>query len=204
MERFNDIGWNMQSISKVLNQVTYGINNREVIQTNYPFAIINKSDISISYNYKINLPSDSDINNKNISFHDYVYTIQLDGKFTEFDLDGSGNPITNDIYTANSYFYNTHFVHDSTWNPRILPPILKNDPYKIKCYNTELDKITFPKSIIEIFNDPIDPFFINIKITLLPKMYLVGTFEITYGDIYPADLTDFYEYFRFTIVKTKN
>ena len=118
-----------------VNHSTFSINNREVIESSYPFAIINNTNSELSYAYKINLPSNDAIET---GYSDYVYTIQMNGSFTEFELNDNGR-ISDDIHSAHSYFFNTHFVHDTTWEPRIIPPILSPTylPYKVKCYNTE-------------------------------------------------------------------
>lgn len=123
------------NLTSSVNHTTFGINNREVIESSYPFALINKTTSPLSFAYKINLPSNNSVES-NVSYTDYVYTIQMNGSFTEFELNDNGI-ISDDIHSANSYFFNTHFVHDTTWEPRIIPPILSPNysPYKVKCYN---------------------------------------------------------------------
>jgi hypothetical protein len=182
-----------------INHSTIGINNREVIESGYPVALINKTDSDLSYAYKINLPSNNNIQK---GYSDYVYTIQINGSFTEFELKDTGI-ISDDINSANSYFFNTHFVHDTTWEPRIIPPITSPNysPYKVKCYNTESNVVSASRSSIEIFNNSDVEYFIYIKVTLKPKSYIAGTLKMIYGDIYPATLTDFYENFTFSVEK---
>ena len=180
-----------------VNHSTFSINNREVIESSYPFAIINNTNSELSYAYKINLPSNDAIET---GYSDYVYTIQMNGSFTEFELNDNGR-ISDDIHSAHSYFFNTHFVHDTTWEPRIIPPILSPTylPYKVKCYNTESGVVSEPRSSVEIFNNSNLEYFIYIKVVLKPKSYLVGTLKMIYADIYPSSLTDFYENFKFGV-----
>lgn len=180
-----------------VNHSTFSINNREVIESSYPFAITNNTNSDVSYAYKINLPSNDAIET---GYSDYVYTIQMNGSFTEFELKDNGR-ISDDIHSASSYFFNTHFVHDTTWEPRIIPPISSPNylPYKVKCYNTESIAVSEPRSSVEIFNNSDREQFIYIKVTLKPKSYVVGTLKMIYGDIYPATLTKFYENFKFGV-----
>jgi hypothetical protein len=179
------------------NHLTFSINDREVIESSYPVALINKTDILKSFAYKINLPSTDAIEN---GYSNYVYTIQMNGSFTEFKLNPNG-VISNDIDAANSYFFNTHFVHDTTWNPRIIPTISSSVPYKAKCYNTASAGVSEPDTTVEIFNNADGEYYIYIKITLKPQTYVVGTLKMIYGDIYPATLTNFYENFTFNVAK---
>lgn len=182
-----------------VNHSTFSINNKQVIETSYPFAVINNTDSELSYAYKINLPSSGIIETR---YADYVYTIQMNGSFTEFELKDNGR-ISNDIHGASSYFFNTHFVHDTTWEPRIIPPISSPNylPYKVKCYNTESGVVSEPRSSVEIFNNSGVEYFIYIKVALKPKSYVVGTLKMIYGDIYPVALTDFYENFKFSVTR---
>lgn len=182
-----------------VNHSTFSISNREVIESSYPIALINKTESDLSFAYKVNLPSNDYLETR---YSNYVYTIQMNGSFTEFELNDNGR-ISDDIDSAHSYFFNTHFVHDTTWEPRIIPPISSPNylPYKVKCYNTASNIVLEPRSAVEIYNNSDGEYYIYIKIILKPKTYVVGTLKMIYGDIYPTSLTDFYEKFIFSVTK---
>ena len=128
----------------------------------------------------------------------------MNGSFTEYELTNIGK-ISDDINTAKSYFFNTHFVHDTTWEPRIIPAFTppNHSPYKVKCYNTGLNELSEPLSSVEIYNNYDGEYFIYVKVSLKPKTYVVGTLKMLYGDIYPASLTNFYENFTFSVSRLK-
>lgn len=89
-----------------VNNLITRINNKEVIETSYPIAVAD-SDII----YKISLPSNEILDNS-IIIPEYVYTIQINGSFTQFELDTTNvnDNITNDIENASSYFFNTLYL----------------------------------------------------------------------------------------------
>jgi hypothetical protein len=178
--------------------ITTNVNQREVVESRFPFALSNKTDVNVAYSYKINLPVNNDLD----KIKDYVFSIQMNGKFSEFNLNDDNSVITDDVYAVSSYFFNTHFVHDTTWEPRILPQISNTDiPFEVNCHNVEYNTTTLPASSVEIYNNSDSEYFIYVKFILPPKIYIVGTLNMIYGDVYPASLTNFYRNFVFTVEK---
>jgi len=177
--------------------ITTSVNQREVVESRFPFALSNKTNALLAYSYKINLPVNNDLD----KIKDYVFSIQMNGKFSEFNLNDDNSVITDDVYAVSSYFFNTHFVHDTTWEPRILPQISNNIPFKVNCHNVEYNTTTPPLSSVEIYNNSDSEYFIYVKFILPPKIYIVGTLNMIYGDVYPASLTNFYRNFVFTVKK---
>jgi len=176
-------------------------NDKEVIETNFPFAIVNrKNDAENEVVYKISLPFNVNLEN---SIIEYVHTIQVNGHFTKFKLDTTflDDNITNDIQEAESYFFNTHFVYDTTWTPRIIPQMTHASPYQVKCHKVT-NIVQSPEKIkISLFTKPDEYDYMYIKFTMLPKIYAVGTLKIVFGDIFPAKLTNYYDDFEILISK---
>lgn len=178
-----------------VNNLITRINNKEVIETSYPIAVAD-SDII----YKISLPSNEILDNS-IIIPEYVYTIQINGSFTQFELDTTNvnDNVTNDIENASSYFFNTHFTYDTTWTPRIIPTMTELSPYQVKCH--KMTNITqSPERVsVSLFTKPNKYDYIYLKLTIIPKTYVVGTLKIIFGDIYPTKLTNYYDNFEITI-----
>jgi hypothetical protein len=190
------------SVLNPTNKITYEINDRDVVQTYYPIAIINSNEIgNQTITYTINLPE----NEQTLSVPEYVFTMRISCDFTEFNIaptDISPTPITNDIYTADSYFFKSHFVNDTMWTPEILPQnayIPTIEPFLPTCYKSNASS-GIQKTTFEISYVPSNLTF-QIKVILLPKTYVVGTFDILFGDIYPS-FKQLYRDFNFTIQRS--
>ena len=185
-----------------LNQLTTINNDREVVSTNYPFVLANYNNTQHEETvYKISIPNLPELNSNIISA--YVYTLQINCKFTEFELDNitPNDNIDNDIQGAQSYFFNTHFSFDTTWSNKIIPTMTKKHPYEVASYNvSSITKAAFEQRVTFSLYTPDDDEkgYIYIKVKLLPKTYLMGTFDIVFGDIFPQKLTNFFDNFELT------
>jgi hypothetical protein len=185
-----------------LNQLTTVINNREVISTKYPFVLSNYNNTENEETvYKISIPILPEHSSNAIAA--YVYTLQINCKFTEFELDNINlnDNINNDIQRAQSYFFNTHFGFDTTWSKIIIPAMTKERPYEVASYNaSSMTQSLFEQRVtFSLYTpDADEKGYIYMKVKLLPKTYLMGTFEIVFGDIFPQKLTNFFDNFALT------
>lgn len=184
-----------------LNQITTTNNDREVISTTYPFALANYNNTEHEETvYKISIPNLPEYNSNIISA--YVYTLQLNCKFTEFELDNMNlnDNIDNDIQGAQSYFFNTHFGFDTTWSNKIIPAMTKERPYEVASYNvSSITEALFEQRVtFSLYTPDDEKGYIYMKVKLLPKTYVMGTCNIVFGDIFPQKLTNFFDNFALT------
>ena len=158
----------------------YEVNNRDAVQTFYPFAT------SVSQSYKINLieTPQTDL------LPEYVFTIKIACDYTECNLSGT-TPITNDIYGVNSYYFNTHFIYDTSWTTKMLPP----SPYSPACISCNSSGSSSTQ--FTITHDGSNKYII-LTVTPSSNMYIVGTLNILFGDVYPSQKT-LYRDFNFSI-----
>lgn len=72
-------------------------------------------------------------------------------------------------------------------------------PYQVKCH--KMNNITqSPERVsVSLFTKPDKYDYIYLKLTITPKTYVVGTLKIIFGDIYPTNLTNYYDNFEITI-----
>jgi hypothetical protein len=181
-----------------VNRVEYILNNRNTVVTYYPIAVSNRTVSPITKIWKINLPENSQTD----AVPEYVFTMGINLDFCEFNLTGtgSGGIITGDINTANSYFFKSNFVNDTTWSPEILPQsqytpsVVGFQPSVYKC-NSSLPSEATTTFNIEYENSNR---FYYLKAVLQPNTYVVGTLHLVYGDIYPPEQV-LYDNFNFTI-----
>jgi hypothetical protein len=180
---------------KSVNKIDYLINDRNTITTYYPIAASNRQPSEIIKIIKINLPE----NIQTLSIPEYVFTMIINFDFCEFEITSPNNGIiTGDINTANSYYFKSNFVNDTTWTPEILPQsqytpsIIGFIPSCQKCNLSSPDCTT----TFEILYDQSNKFY-YLKITLQSNIYVVGTLNVIYGDIYPSEKVT-YGNFNFT------
>lgn len=154
----------------------HSINNRHSVRSVYPFAVKNITDAPIQFTYKVGmLPN---LLSHNID--SYVFTMNLVCDFTELNLQGT-QPITNDVYGTQQGQWGAHFVFDSTWDTRILPPC----PFAPEVSNGT--------TAFNIRHTEANP-FIFLDLTVASKMYVVLDFQLAFGVIYPSEkinLSDF-------------
>lgn len=160
----------------------YEINDRDVVQTFYPFAT------KLQKTYTINLIETAQTD----ALPHYVFTIKLSADYSEFNLTGPDPPITNDIYEAKSYSFNSHFIYDTTWDVKMLP-VTPYQPKTISC-DSLLNLSSTVFSIDHVGSDN----FITFTVTPATNTYIVGTLNILFGDVYPSEKT-FYGGFNFSI-----
>ena len=180
-----------------VNKTDYLINNRNTINTYYPIAASNRTVSPITKIWQINLPE----NEQTDAVPEYVFTMGINLDFCEFNITGtgSGGTITGDINTANSYFFKSNFVNDTTWMPEILPQsqytptVVGYQPSVYKCNTSSPSETTTFSIEYENSNR-----FYYIKATIQPNYYVVGTLNLYYGDIFPPEQV-LYDNFNFTI-----
>jgi hypothetical protein len=184
----------------LLNQLTTTINGREVISAHYPFVLANYNTENKETVYKISIPN-LPVKNEEI-IPAYVYTMQVNCKFTEFKLDDSlANNIDNDIKSAQSYFFNTHFGFDTTWSNKIIPVMTIEKPYEVVSYSVNsITQDQYDQRVyFYLYTIPDEEGYIYIKIKLLPKAYVLATLHVVFGDIYPQKLTNFFDNHALTV-----
>ena len=180
-----------------VNRVEYILNNRNTVATYYPIAVSNRTVAPITKIWKINLPE----NIQTDLAPEYVFTMIINLDFCEFEIttDPSGGAITTDINTANSYFFKSNFVNDTTWTPELLPQsqytptVVGFTPSVYKCNTSSPSQTTTFNIEYESSNR-----FYYLKAVLQPNTYIVGTLNLVYGDIYPPEQVE-YDNFNFTI-----
>jgi len=145
----------------------HSIDDRQSVRSVYPFALKNATDAPVMTSYKVGMLP-------NLLAHNidaYVFTMNLLFDFTEMRLDGE-QPITNDVFHTLRGEWRAHFVFDSTWDTRVLPP----------CPFSPTSNGTTTFTVRHTGADP----FIVLDITLAPKTYVVFDFQLAFGVIYPA------------------
>ena len=185
------------------NNIITSLNDKEVIEAKFPFASVNrKSDSKNEIVYKISLPYNSNLDTNNTLIPEYVYTMQVNGHFTVFEIDtiNMQDNISKDIQNAESHFFNTNFVYDTTWTPRIIPTIFPSE-YKVKCHKVTNVIQSSDRISVSLFTKHDKYDYIYIKFTMDPNTYVVGTLNIIFSDIYPATFTNYYDDFKITVSK---
>ena len=185
------------------NNIITSLNDKEVIEAKFPFASVNrKSDSKNEIVYKISLPYNSNLDTNNTLIPEYVYTMQVNGHFTVFEIDtiNMQDNISKDIQNAESHFFNTNFVYDTTWTPRIIPTIFPSE-YKVKCHKVTNVIQSSDRISVSLFTKHDKYDYIYIKFTMNPNTYVVGTLNIIFSDIYPATFTNYYDDFKITVSK---
>jgi len=159
----------------------HSIDDRQSVRSVYPFALKNTADVPALTSYKVGMLP-------NLLAHNidaYVFTMNLLFDFTEMRLDGE-QPITNDVFHTLTGEWRAHFVFDSTWDTRVLPP----------CPFSPTSNGTTAFTVRHTGADP----FIVLDITLAPKTYAVFDFQLAFGVIYPASKVNLAD-FNFSVLR---
>lgn len=142
------------------NKLTTRINQRETIETFYPFSMKNKTSLPMVTQYTIQLPDIHD---------EYVYSLSISMEYTEYRL--------NDI---ESYYFKSHFTYDSSWTDKEIP----NTPFTPTIYSCGGTITSVSNFVLDYLNHTM-----TITITLPPNVYIVSSATIKLGQIYPMDKT---------------
>jgi hypothetical protein len=157
------------------------INNRQTLETHYPFAIMNSTEDTVEHVYKCHLP----VTEEPI----IVFSLSFNMEYTEYMLDE-----TDDITNPASYFFKTSFTYDTTWiNTGKKIPTMPCTPKRYPCEETDL------LPVISFKFDYIDN-SVHLYVILPSNTYIVGSSTIVLGQIYPRHKT-LYDSFNFNIEK---
>jgi hypothetical protein len=139
------------------NKLVTRINQRETIETFYPFSMKNNTDLPMVNQYTIQLP---DIP---------LYSLSISMEYTEYRFN---------VKEANSYYFKSHFTYDSTWTDKEIP----NTPFTPTIYSCGSGVDSLSQFVIDYSNRAM-----TITINLPSYVYIVCSSTIKLGQLVPMD-----------------